>query len=233
MASPTDRAVVSDPLSQGPSCLLLDGVPREIRDMIYSFTFKGAKVIQDTSKNTFQATDQWQLLLTCRQAYDEARPIFYAETRMVFETCSSLDSIKNVSDFTKAHVKELGLVRGFKFREMLVGYFGRSHHHEHLHGPERDWLDYGAPGLLLSQFPSLQTCILPMETRLLCPWKGESMPTSEESLLAETIDYGLLGWEPWSTASFRKLGDDEWEVVCKNEKAISMLPDMSPHGLPR
>lgn len=215
------------PLSQAPSCLLLNRVPREIRDMVYRSTFEGAKVVQEAGTTTFRATGQWQLLLTCRQAYDEARPVFCAEIRMDFKICSPLDLNKNVSDFTKARVRHLGLVQELQARRILVRDFNRWPHDEDLCGFERAHLDRGAPWFVPGQFPSLQTCILPTVTRQVRP---EYWGMSEKSMLAEKICSHLLGSEPWSTASFRKLGDDEWEVVCNHTVAISEFPDETSHG---
>ena len=112
---------MADSSDQGPSCRLLNGhLPREVRNMIYGFTFEGAQVIfspfllSSTDRSDafkinkgFIVTKNLELLLTCRQAYIEGRPIFCAAVQLSLKYCD-VDCLANaVSDFTRTHVRQL------------------------------------------------------------------------------------------------------------------------------
>ncbi|ROW10904.1 hypothetical protein VPNG_05369 [Cytospora leucostoma] len=155
--SPDLAAAVDAP----PKCMLLKVLPRELRDMIYHLTFEGARVVvgPDYRRDTgiiidwghefdaFRTSDQWQLLLTCRQAYEEGRPIFCAEMRLYsgfpYVPVSLTRAPELISDYTKARVRYLDLTGG--------PYLGDLY-----------WMPEDVTfASYLGQFPSLETCILP------------------------------------------------------------------------
>ncbi|ROV93284.1 hypothetical protein VSDG_06850 [Cytospora chrysosperma] len=211
MASSTEQAVIMDPLPQGPSCLLLNRAPREIRDMIYRFTFRGAKVSHKSWIFIKPITDPSQLLFTCRQIYNEARPVLCSEVRLVHYIIPPDPDLGAVlSDFNKAHVR-------------------------HLITHMYDWSYPYQIQDFLSQFPSLRTCILPRSNKVLKPPEWNAIFKNEQSVLADIVEDCLLGQIPESFASgvhrFKKVGDDEWEVICENGKAIPMPSGMNSHSL--
>lgn len=147
-----------------PQCMLLRVLPRELRDMVYHFTFEGARVVvgpdyrRDTGMivdwghefDAFRTSDQWQLLVTCRQAYEEGRAVFCAEMRLYcgfpYVPVSLSRAPDLVSGYTKARVRHLDLTGG--------PYLGDLY-----------WIPEGVTfASFLGQFRSLETCVLPPMT---------------------------------------------------------------------
>lgn len=118
-------------------------LPAELRIQIYENVFSGSQVVfkpstrKDRSRgvrkgqsNAFTTTNQWQLLLTCRQCYYEGRLIFWEETRLHggdLEDLFIADYLPPaVSDFTRDHVRHLRCISHQSLWRVLEGFPGNN-----------------------------------------------------------------------------------------------------------
>ncbi|KAK7745525.1 hypothetical protein SLS53_003025 [Cytospora paraplurivora] len=224
-----------------PKCMLLKVLPRELRDMVYHFTFEGARVVVGPDYrrdpgiiidwghefDAFRTSDQWQLLLTCHQAYEEGRPIFCAEMRLYtgfpYIPVSLTRAPELISDYTKARVRFLDLTGG--------PYLGDLY-----------WMPENVTfGSYLGQFPSLETCILPSiiieqagviwplmfianTARLHLEWEGLKELAKRITLVRKATCLNYYGFINYRTLKYFEIGsmalddpddfDDEWGYEC-------------------
>lgn len=147
-------------------------IPAEIRRMIYCHVFRGSRCTFDVGNrldknkpvrkgqgDAFKATDHRNLLLTCRQAYNEARLEYCAETYFSRGDSSLAMFSETLSCFTKAHLRRLENVE----------------------------LD-GDTASDLTQLPSLQVCILTLH-HVHGTDKGISMYGDDQALTSFAIKH--------------------------------------------
>ncbi|ROV94962.1 hypothetical protein VMCG_08323 [Cytospora schulzeri] len=197
-------AVIGAPFPQEPSCVLLTRVPREIRDMIYHFTFEGDQVAPKSwAARAHRFTNNRQLLFTCRQVYDEARPIFCGEMCLILPKAPRYnDRDIGVSDFTQARVRHVAL-----------------HEDEGLY-------DERTTRAFLGRFPRLQTCVLPLAVQTLAsPHQWKARYKDEKSMMADiALQHSFPGeWTSSSAAYLRFV-----ELKDKDKKWMVTFTDVMP-----
>lgn len=190
--------------------MLLDGIPREIRDTIYRFIFKNTKVLVRSGPRPrprprpTTTHNQWHMLLTCRQAHQEAQPVFSAEARLLRAvTTTAPEFCTAIPAYTRARARYLGPLR-------LGGGGG------------------GGGGLLpgvLGEFPALRTCVLDPVARSVVEVtpEWEVMLAGAGAMVAgivegELVGLGGGGWGsdvPVGSRRRDEEGEGEgWEAAC-------------------
>lgn len=147
-------------------CFLLTKIPKEVRQSIYRHVFAGSKFIftpthrrnvktpiRKAQSDAFVSTGQWKLLMVCHQIYDEGRAIFCEET--ILSTDPSEDVSANflsesISNFTKAHVRQLRYIQPLAFQGDEICN-------------------------VLSQFPKLMTCHLWLDFNKIMPDEDDTL----------------------------------------------------------
>lgn len=166
----------------GKRCPHILKLPRGLLDKNYGLVFAGSYIYVQNSgqdrgtafeigrSSLFRVTSHWTFLVTCRQVYEQGRPVYWSKTIVSAHNDTFIALSESFSLFAKAHVRHL-----------------RSIVWETIPGAESCYV--------LSQFPHVETVELVLEPQHLLAKDYDDVTRKEASILAAAVQ--MLKCQPY------------------------------------